>query len=148
MKNIWLAAAHLAKEEGYHCAAKLVECSILGLDYFEVYDSVGLFTEQIVTTEAYKDFIHKIKNGTYSIGKPYLVTHTREDNADLYYALHCCTYIAAKTGTGYKVSVYDLYDFALTNYKNFFTGFVSNLAWVSQYLGILNKVNVYITFRV
>lgn len=102
--------------------------------------------DKIINTNTYKRYINRIKNGTYSTGVGYVLTHTKSENADLYYSLHSCTYNTTKNSGKYKVSVYDYYDFSLMDYNSLFTGIVNNWAWLCQHTGVLNKINVNITF--
>lgn len=146
LKLLWLAAAQAAKLAGYPCSGKLIECSVLGLNYNESKGAGGLFRDKIVGTSTYKNYINKIKKGTYSTGVGYVLTHPKSENADLYYSLHSCTYTTTKTGSIYKVAVYDLYDFALMNYDGLFTGIVNNRAWLCQHTGVLHKIHVNISF--
>ena len=146
LKLMWLAAAQAAKLAGYPCSGKLVECSVLGLNYNESKGAGGLFRDKIVGTNTYKNYINKIKKGTYSTGVGYVLTHPKSENADLYYSLHSCTYTTTKSGSTYKVAVYDYYDFALMNYNSLFTGIVNNWAWLCQHTGVLHKIHVNISF--
>ena len=123
-----------------------VECSVLGLNYNESKGAGGLFRDKIVGTNTYKNYINKIKKGTYSTGVGYVLTHPKSENADLYYSLHSCTYTTTKSGSTYKVAVYDYYDFALMNYNSLFTGIVNNWAWLCQHTGVLHKIHVNISF--
>lgn len=147
LKALWLAAAQAAKLAGYPCSAKLVECSVLGINYNETKGAGGLFRDKIVTTNTYKNYIKGVKNGTYKTGKGYVLEHRKDENADLYYAIHNCTYTTTKSGKKYKVAVYDLYDFALMNYDSAFTGVVNNWAWLCQHTSVLHKINVNISFQ-
>lgn len=128
------------------CSGKLVECSVLGLNYNESKGAGGLFRDKIVGTNTYKNYINKIKKGTYSTGVGYVLTHPKSENADLYYSLHSCTYTTTKSGSTYKVAVYDFYDFALMNYDSLFTGIVNNWAWLCQHTWVLHKIHVNISF--
>lgn len=146
LKLLWLAAAQAVKLAGYPCSGKLVECSVLGLNYNESKGAGGLFRDKIVGTNTYKNYINKIKKGTYSTGVGYVLTHPKSENADLYYSLHSCTYTTTKSGSTYKVAVYDFYDFALMNYDSLFTGIVNNWAWLCQHTWVLHKIHVNISF--
>lgn len=97
-------------------------------------------------TNTYKEYIKKIKKGTYSTGIGYVLTHSKSENADLYYSLHSCTYTTRISNNQYKVSIYDLYDFDLMNYDSVFTGVVNNWAWLCQHTDVLHKINVNISF--
>ncbi len=146
LQALWLAAAQAAKLAGYPCSAALIECSVLGVNYKETKGSGELFHDKIVKTNTYKKYIKKIKKGTYSTGIGYVLTHSKSENADLYYSLHSCTYTTRISNNQYKVSIYDLYDFDLMNYDSVFTGVVNNWAWLCQHTDVLHKINVNISF--
>lgn len=59
LKALWLAAAQAAKLAEYTCSGKLVECSVLGLNYNETKGTGGLFRDKIVGTNTYKNYIKK-----------------------------------------------------------------------------------------
>lgn len=143
LKAAWLAAAQAAKLAGYPCAAKAVEHSILGINYTE---NNGSFAAKIKTTSTFKSFL----SATKSSGKTYnraVREFTKSDNADLFYALHNATVTLNKSGSSYKVNVYDIFDFALDNdYSSLFTTLVNNWAWLCQNANVLNKVTININF--
>lgn len=143
LKAAWLAAAQVAKLAGYPCAAKAVEHSVLGINYTE---DNGSFAAKIKTTSTFKSFL----SATKSSGKTYnraVREFTKSDNADLFYALHNATVTLNKSGSSYKVNVYDIFDFALDNdYSSLFTTLVNNWAWLCQNTGVLNKVTININF--
>ena len=143
LKAAWLAAAQAARVAGYPCAAKAVEHSVLGINYTE---NNGAFAAKIKTTSTFKSFL----SATKSSGKTYnraVREFTKSDNADLFYALHNVTVTLNKSGSSYKVTVYDIFDFALDNdYSSIFTTVVNNWAWLCQNANVLNKVTININF--
>ena len=143
LKAAWLAAAQAARVAGYPCAAKAVEHSVLGINYTE---NNGAFAAKIKTTSTFKSFL----SATKSSGKTYnraVREFTKSDNADLFYALHNVTVTLNKSGSSYKVTVYDIFDFALDNdYSSIFTTVVNNWAWLCQNAHVLNKVTININF--
>ena len=143
LKAAWLAAAQAAKLAGYPCAAKAVEHSVLGINYKE---DNGSFAEKIKTTSTFKDFLSATKNSNKSHDSA-VREFTKSDNSDLFYALHNATVTLNKSGTNYKVHVYDVFDFALdNNYDSLFTSAVNNWAWLSQQTGVLHKITINIDF--
>lgn len=147
LKALWLAAAQIAKLAGYPCAAKLIEYSVLGINYNEKYVSNGLFAKKIKTTKTYTNFLSAIKKGTKSTGKYYVLTHSKSENKDLYYSIHSCSYCATKSNGKYKIHVYDKYDFEISGYDSLFTGLVNNWAWLCQHKGVLHVIYVNIYFN-
>ena len=147
LKKLWLASAQIARLLGYPCSAKLIECSVMGVDYQESVGRGGLFREKIVATKTYQEYIAKIRHGTYTLGKGYVLSHSKSENRDLYYSLHACTYVTTKDCISYHVTVTDTYDFALMNYDDIFSGIVNNWAWLCQYGGVLQNIRVSITFK-
>ena len=147
LKAAWLAAAQIAKLKGYKCAAKAVEHSVLGINYKEDKGAGGLFRDKIVKTSVYKNYLASFKKS----GKPKVSDvkeFTKNDNSDLFYALHNATITLNKSRRTYKVHLYDKFDFALDNqYDSIFTSLVNNWAWLCQNTQVLHKedINVYFT---
>lgn len=146
LKKLWLAAAQAARKVGYPCSATLIECAVKGVDYRETQGKGGLFRDQIVTTNVFKTFMSKIKLGSCRLGKSYVLSHPKSENRDLYYSLHACTYKTTRDCLRYNITVTDTYDFALMDYGSLFTGVVNNWAWLCQHAGVLQKIQVKITF--
>lgn len=149
----WLAAAAIV-EDAYPCVAALIESSVLGVNYSEVIsvssgDNSGLFQAKIKTTSQYSNYVKQLKAGTATNGK--LMTFTASQNADLAYSLHSCTAYYTKSGSGnlttYSWYIYDLYDFAWNeDYNSPFITMVNNAAYLSQQIGALKAISVYIYF--
>ncbi len=143
LKAAWLAAAQVAKVSGYPCAAKAVEYSVLGQNYTE---DDGLFAQKIKPNSAFKKFMDDTKNNK-SPTNP--VEFTKSEDADLFYALHNVTVTPTKSGSTYKVNVYDKFDFDLEkDYDSIFTDTVNNWAWLCQNTFILHVVEININFTV
>ena len=165
VKILWLAAAQAARLAGYTCSATLIEYSVLGIPYNENGDSQqrwsslnrkmlglpakasgGLFHDKIVATQTYKDFMEAIKAGTKQTGVEYVLSHSRGENADLYFSLHSCTYTAKESGEKYAISVYDVYDFHYSEFDNLFVELINNWAWFCQNIGALDAISVNISW--
>ncbi|ADQ05335.1 hypothetical protein Calow_1806 [Caldicellulosiruptor owensensis OL] len=110
----WLAAAQIARNYGYPCAATLVECSVKNIPYSECGE--GLFTNKIRTTSVYKDYISKLKSDSKI---PNSITFSKSDNADLFYALHKVNIKSSKGLLSiYTITILDTFDFAYDNNYN------------------------------
>jgi len=147
LKLAWLAAAQIAKLNGYPCAAKAVEYSVLGIDYTEDNGSSGLFASKILNSSAYRNNIGYIRrNGlTYSNE---VIEFTKSDNSDLFYALHNVTMTVNKVSNDYPVEIFDIFDFAYdNNYDSLFTSLVNNWAWLCQNTFVLNDIYINIYFN-
>lgn len=87
----WLAAAEIARDSGYECAASMVEHSVWNTGYYESKVSSSNETpviNKLETTAAYKNHKTTIQNcGSTTFSGSFIVT--KSDNADLFYALHC-----------------------------------------------------------
>lgn len=148
IKAAWLAAAQVAKLAGYPCSAKLIECSVLGVNYNENVGKGGLFRDKIVTTQPYQSCVRLFKSGKIKALEKHNVTFSKSVNSDLYYSLHTCTYSFRNSSKGYLFFVNDIFDFEKSNYDNLFTGMVNNWAWLCQNASILKKINVNINFPI
>ena len=107
VKAAWLAAAQIAKIEGYPCAAKLVEYSVINIDYNENND---MFSENIVKTDVYEDWIADPDRADSIAFKKY-------DNADLFYALHKVNISLSGSSSGATITINDVFNFELDGYK-------------------------------
>ena len=127
----WLAAAQIARDKGYECAALMVEFSVYNIDYSEsVTDSSTPLLDKLNTTTVFNNYKHKVLN------------------ADLFYALHR----VSTSGTGfmignsimyYLITVHDTFDFAYdNNYDDLFTTTVNNWAWLCQQTHVLNPIEI------
>lgn len=147
IKAAWLAAAQIAKLKGYPCAAKAVEYSVLGINYEENANYDGLFRNNIVSTKAYKKCLKKLKDsGNLTIRE--VVTFTKSDNADLFFALHDATMTIGKYVSEYRTHVHDVFDFELQGYSgDIFVGAVNNWAWLCQNKHVLNPVEIDVYFK-
>lgn len=147
LEQAWYAAAQVARNLGYTCAAKLVECSVDGQAYIEnSYGSgTGLFTDKIKASSKYNTFLTSARGKT---SKTDLVTF---DSGDLFYALHNCTFQSTGNMPGsifatYTINVTDTFDFAYDNdYNSLFSSAVNNWGWLCQQAGVLKKIPVKIT---
>ncbi len=138
----WLAAAKVASNMGYPCAAKLVEYSVWNYPYTEVEDNYGLFTSKILKDADFLNYFREFKSSGRDL-KSFIFTR-----GDLFYALHK---VNAKTfvyNANYAVQLDDYYDFELDNryLQNLFATTVNNWGWLSQQTGVLNNIKVYISF--
>lgn len=146
----WLAAAEIARDEGYPCAATAVECSVNNVNLTEsthvVYGD-GPFITKLKSTSAYQTYLSSLlasgkanANGSFEI--------TKSDNSDLYYALHNVTTSATGTFPGttmasYMITITDVFDFALDNdYDDLFTTLVNNWAWLCQQTHVLHPITI------
>ena len=124
----WLAAAQIARDKGYECAALMVEFSVTVFNNYK----------NKVLNSGLKDF----SGGSWSF------TIQKSDNADLFYALHR----VSTSGTGfmignsimyYLITVHDTFDFAYdNNYDDLFTTTVNNWAWLCQQTHVLNPIEI------
>lgn len=147
LKQAWLAAAQIARNNGYPCAASLVEFSVNNYKYAE---TSGLIGNKILSTSTYKNYINNIKNNSSSSISGYM-TFDKSVNSDLFYALHNVNINTQKMGIGQyitmNVKITDTFDFAYdNNYDSLFTSLVNNWAWLCQQQHVLNKIPVEINF--
>jgi len=141
----WLAAAQIARNYGYSCAATLVEHSVKNIPYYEYGE--GLFINKIRLTSVYKDYISKLKSGKIKLNEKNSIVFEKEDNADLFYALHK-VYIKSEKGllSIYTITISDIFDFGYDNYyDDLFTNIVNNWAWLCQQKQVLHPIDVTIT---
>ena len=116
----WLAAAQIARDKGYECAALMVEFSVYNIDYSEsVTDSSTPLLDKLNTTTVFNNYKNKVLNSGLKdfSGGSWSFTIQKSDNADLFYALHR----VSTSGTGfmignsimyYLITVHDTFDFA------------------------------------
>lgn len=140
----WLAAAQIAENNGYPCAAALVRASVNNSAYTETIIGNGVCRNKIKTTSLYKNYVKKLKAGSAVSSS---MTFTKATNADLFYALHKVSISYTTSGYGnlktYNIKVHDVFDFAKdNNYNDLFTTLVNNWAWLCQQTGVLNPINV------
>lgn len=152
----WLAAAAIVEDE-YPCVAALISSSVFGQDYAELVplnaeDVTGLFQTKIKSTSQYRNYVKQLQAGSAKNGE--LMTFESSTNADLAYSLHSCTayYTTFEPLLGigsntYDWYIYDKYDFAWDEeYNSPFISLVNNAAYLSQQIGALNEIDVYIHF--
>ena len=148
LQQAWLAAAQIARNLGYACAATMVEHSVNNMNYSEtsVYGDGPLLTK-IKTTDAYGDYVaDMLASGETYYTKSFVIT--KNDNADLFYALHNVSTNSLGTMPGtslvtYIVTLYDTFDFAYDNdYDDLFTTAVNNWAWLCQQTYVLNPITI------
>ncbi|WP_242990415.1 hypothetical protein [Faecalibacterium prausnitzii] len=87
----WLAAAQIARDKGYECAALMVEFSVYNIDYSEsVTDSSTPLLDKLNTTTVFNNYKNKVLNSGLKdfSGGSWSFTIQKSDNADLFYALH------------------------------------------------------------
>lgn len=137
IQQAWLAAAAIARNSGYPCAAKLVEYSVMNINYTE---NGGDFAKKIKTTTKYKKWTRDTKTKE--------LVFEKNDSNDLFYALHRVNISLVASGSnGAKILVSDKFDFAYDNkYDSLFTSTVNNWAWLCQQTSVLNKIQVSIVF--
>ena len=153
VQQAWLAAAQIARNHGYPCAASLVECSVNNVSYIEqptYKGNRGQCYKKIIKTSAYKNYMKKInKKKKSSTGH---LKFTKKMNADLFYALHNVDIATAGFNVGHlgetqRVTITDTFDFKRDNkYDDLFTSLVNNWAWLCQNASVLHKIKVKITF--
>lgn len=145
----WLAAAQIAENNGYTCAAKLVECSVYNTPYIE--DSSlanpgegGIFYNKIIFSSCYNTYFSYLENLSLSFGA---FEFTKNDNSDLYYALHNVNIQLSRILDLTIVNITDVFDFEYDNdYDSLFTGLVNNWAWLCQQTNVLYPISVSIQF--
>lgn len=156
-QGAWLAAAAIVKDK-YPCVAALITSSVLGQAYVESVptnadDVTGLFQTKIKSTAQYKNYVRQLQSDSAKNGQ--LMTFESSENADLAYSLHSCTayYTTYESpfvnmpGNTYYWYIYDKYDFAWDEeYNSPFISLVNNAAYLSQQIGALNEIDVYIHF--
>lgn len=152
----WLAAAAIV-EDKYPCVAALIYSSVLNQDYVESVgltadDVSGLFQTEIKSTNQFRSYVRQLQSNSAVNGK--LMTFESSENADLAYSLHSCTAyyntiepILGISGNSYAWYIYDIYDFAWDEeYNSPIISMVNNAAYLSQQIGALNVIDVYIHF--
>jgi len=129
VQTAWLAAATIAKNSGYPCAAKLIEYSVINKPYKE---TSGIFAEKIKKTTKHKKWARDTSAKS--------IVFEKNDNSDLFYALHSVNIsVNASSSEGAKILVSDYFDFAYDNkYDSLFTSTVNNWAWLCQQTSVLN----------
>lgn len=151
VQDAWLAAAEIAKKQGYPCAAAMVKCSVNNMAYVENnIGPTGLCSSKIVNTSAFKKVLKTAKEkkkDNYATS----VAFTKSMDSDLFYALHNVDITSTRLGSGawatYSMKVTDTFDFAYdNNYDSLFTSCVNNWAWLCQQTNCLHKIKVTITF--
>lgn len=98
----WLAAAQIARDKGYECAALMVEFSVYNIDYSEsVTDSSTPLLDKLNTTTVFNNYKNKVLNSGLKdfSGGSWSFTIQKSDNADLFYALHR----VSTSGTGFMI---------------------------------------------
>lgn len=153
IQNAWLAAAEIARKQGYPCAAAMVRCSVNNTAYTESsIGPTGLCSAKIVNTSAFKTVLKNAKEkkkDNYSTSAIF----TKSMDSDLFYALHNVDVTSTRLGSGawttYTMKVTDTFDFAYdNNYDSLFTSCVNNWAWLCQQAHYLHKIKITITFDV
>ena len=147
----WLAAAQIARDKGYECAALMVEFSVYNIDYSEsVTDSSTPLLDKLNTTTVFNNYKNKVLNSGLKdfSGGSWSFTIQKSDNADLFYALHR----VSTSGTGfmignsimyYLITVHDTFDFAYdNNYDDLLTTTVNNWAGLCQQTHVLNPIEI------
>lgn len=144
----WLAAAGIARDEGYEWAATMVELSVYNVNLEEsiVYGN-GPLTLAVKATDAYQDYLDYLLNcGKTSTNDSFCIT--KSDDADLFYALHNVTTSATGSFIGtsyasYMVTLTDVFDFEYDNdYDDLFTSLVNNWAWLCQQTHVLYPITI------
>lgn len=136
IKQAWLAAAEIARNKGYPCAATLVEHSVKNFPYTELVSlSGGLFERKIKPTSVYKNYLADIKAGREGLGKGKVLQFKKSINADLFFSLHRCTCTTTKSTLGgyttYTITINDTYDFEVDlDYDDLFASIVNNWGWL------------------
>lgn len=143
IKDSWMAAAQILKNNGYVCTGTLMQYSLNDWNYEETLLQTvrgSLFSKSFESSSAYASYKKKVRNGKNPSG----IEFKSSDIKDLYLALHNVDANAKLTTCGeYNAEITDVYDFALTtSYKNVLTALVNNAAWLSQNIGVFNKINV------
>jgi len=144
----WLAAAQIARNEGYPCSATLVEYSVKDIPYYEGPTASGPFTSKIRSTLKYQSYVDYIKftRKTTDTWKP---VFEKADNPDLFYSLHKVTvyvtgYYVDTAFASYHLLFEDVFDFSLDNnyMGDLFATIVNNWAWLCQQTHVLHPISV------
>lgn len=151
LKSAWRAACQIARNEGYICAATIVEASLDKTKY-TILDQFKqtIFSQAFDVSSAYQQYLNNFRNGQHPANS---IEFTKADNADLFYALHlaeyrCQYYIYNMPGypTVIRVVIEDIFDFELDNtYEDMFSSLVNNWAWLNQNAGVLNVMEISIS---
>lgn len=146
----WLAAAEIARDEGFTCAATAVECSVNNIDLTETTHVVygdGPFLSKLKTTSAYQTYVDSLlTSGKTTVEGSFEIT--KSDNLDLYCALHNVTTSATGTFPGttmasYMITITDVFDFAFDNeYDDIFITLVTDWAWLCQQTHVLHPITI------
>lgn len=146
----WLAAAEIARDYGYDCAASMVEHSVWNTGYYESKVSCSNETpviNKLETTSVYKNHKKAIQDcGSTTFSGSFIIT--KNDSSDLFYALHKVSTSATGTSLGntslsYVVHIHDVFDFDYDNdYDDLFTSLVNNWAWLCQQTDVLNTISI------
>lgn len=157
VESAWLAAAEIARQNGYPFAAKIVENSVYNINYSETTDPFGLngglpFINKIKETQPFIEMSKKVlKNGVdVEITDPDACKIIeKKDDADLFYALHKIGYSAKfqPSLVGMKrtclITMEDTFDFELeNNYDDLFTTLVNNWGWLCENAGVLHPIKI------
>ncbi len=146
----WLAAAQIARDKGYVCAALAVEHSVKNINIKEATHVVygdGPFLRELKATSAYQTYLNSLlESGETNVDGSFEIT--KNDNSDLFYALHNVTTSATGTFPGtsiatYEITITDVFDFALDNdYDDLFTTLVNDWAWLCQQTDVLYPITI------
>jgi hypothetical protein len=149
----WLAAAEIARGEGYECAAIAVEYSVKNVNLTESTHPKygdGPFLRKLKTTDAYQTYLNSLlESGKDKVKGSFEIT--KKDNSDLFYALHNVTTSASGTFVGTSMATYiicitDVFDFAFDNdYDSLFTTLVNDWAWLCQQTDVLHPIDITLT---
>ncbi len=131
LKAAWLAAAQVAKLNGYPLSAKLVEHSVFYRNYSE---TNGSFAKAIKKTSVYRIIKYKT-HGSASF--------ERKHSKDLYYSIHAFSYTSSASSYGKRIYLKDKFDFKYDNQiKGLFSRLVNNWGYLSQKMYVLHPIKV------
>lgn len=134
-KLAWLSAAAIARKAGYPCAATIVEHSVSGKNYVETNGSIA---SVIKTTRVFNNWK---KNTSLSI-----INFEKDDNKDLFYALHGVGIKLNGSSTGARAIITDEFNFDLkTDMYDLFTTIVNDAGLLFQWAGVLDDIDIKIT---
>ncbi len=148
LRLAWIAAACIAEKKGYTCAAELVKHSVANTKYYEnsIDSKKGLFYNKLLHLHKFQNMCIEAKNCNNEKNQVFKdsLEFTKDDNEDLFYALHNVDFTGYKNKQGV---ISDIFDFKLqTNMNDMFSTIVNDWAWLCQNTSVLNKINVKIAF--
>ena len=136
LKSAWLVAAQMARVSGYPLSATLVEHSVLHKDYTE---HNGIFSDQIRRTTLFNDMVDN------RFGQ---AAFLRNLSPDLYFSIHKFEYYSSYSSQGFRLRIYDTFDFEWIQESSLFVNIVNNWAYLNQIAWVLHPIDIEVNIDV